>query len=117
MCQLIGLQDQHAIAKAEEPIPLLHRMAIGRHGVVIARKGADQHDQGAFRQMKVGQQPVDYLKPITGIDEDVGPAFGGTDDSLGHTDAFQGAAAGGPHRDDPPAPLSGPVDQIGCLTG
>lgn len=46
--------DQHGVAEAVEPVFFLDRMAVGLHGMPISRKGADQHDQGAFRQVEIG---------------------------------------------------------------
>ena len=49
-------------------------MLVQRHDVRIAREGADQHHQGAFGQMKVGQQQVHHPKLEARCDENVGVA-------------------------------------------
>ena len=43
------LQDQHGVAEAEKAIFLFDGHLISCHGLLIAVKSRDQHDQGAFR--------------------------------------------------------------------
>src|ERR1700742_4207373 len=53
-----GALQQAGIAIGEEAIAGFDRMRVGRAHPRGAGKGADQHEQGRFRQMEVGQQKV-----------------------------------------------------------
>ena len=109
---IFSSHHEHAIAKAIKSVSILYGMPVCRHGMLISGKSADQHDQRAFRQMKVGDQPVENLEPITGINENAGPSLSRLHPAVRQPDAFQCPAAGRSHRDNPSAPLPCPVEQI-----
>ncbi len=52
-------QDQHRIAKGKEAILFLHSYAVSFHGLFVTIESGHQHDQGAFRQVEVGDQASD----------------------------------------------------------
>ena len=81
--------------------------------MLVAGEGADQHNQGALRQMEVGDQSVQYLKLVARIDKDVGVALLLVQrQALFGAQRLEGAAAGGAHRDDPLAVCLSLVDQV-----
>ena len=53
-----GSQDQHRIAEGKEAVLFLYGNFIGSHGLFVAVEGRDQHDEGAFRQVEVGDQAI-----------------------------------------------------------
>ena len=65
--------------------------------------------------MEVGDEGVDALERITGIDEDVGIAGTGGQGAVGGGGAFQGAHGGGADADDPAAVFAGGVDDLGAF--
>ena len=76
------LQDEHRISEGEKPVALLHGLTVSGHDGFVACEGGNQHDQGAFRQMKVGDQAVDYVKLIAGLDKNIGVSFARTNPSV-----------------------------------
>ena len=42
---------------------------VGIHNVVIPGKGRHQHNKGAFRQVKIGDESIDALPLVAGIDK------------------------------------------------
>ena len=62
-----GSQDQHRIAEGKEAVLFLYCNFIGSHGLFVAVEGRDQHDEGAFRQVEVGDQAINVLS-VTGGD-------------------------------------------------
>ena len=81
--------------------------------MIIAGKRRNQHDQGAFRQMEVGNQRIDALELVTGIDEDICPAFCLADFTEEGRDTFQRPAAGSADCDDTAAVFLGFIDTGG----
>ena len=57
-----GSQDQHRIAEGKEAVLFLYGNFIGSHGLFVAVEGRDQHDEGAFRQVEVGDQAIDAVE-------------------------------------------------------
>ena len=45
------------------------------HNMIVAGKRRNEHNQRTFRKMEVGDQSVDALKRISGIDKDICPAI------------------------------------------
>ena len=88
---------------------------VSGHGLVIAVERGNQHDQGAFRQVEVGDQAVNGFQLDAGIDEDAGVAAARYDLAVLGPDGFQRAAARGAHGDDAVACSAGLVDEIGSL--
>ena len=82
-----------------------------------ARQGGDQHDEGALRQVKVGDKAVHDLEAVAGVDEDVGPARLGLHMPVLRRPALDGPAGGGAHADDPAPGGLGAVDEVRCLLG
>ena len=70
----ISLLNKHRITKAEKAILFLYSDLIGGHGLVITVECGDQHDQGAFREVEIGDETVDGFQLDAGIDEDAGVA-------------------------------------------
>lgn len=70
---------QHSIAKGEETVLLCHSYLIGVHGLFVAVQGGHQHDQGALRQMEVGDQTVDAVELHPRVQEDGGVAAASLD--------------------------------------
>ena len=82
--------------------------------MLIAGKGADQHDQGALRQVEVGNQAIQHLELVARIDKDVGVArLLVQRQTLTGSQCFQRAAAGGTHSNHPSALLFGLIDEVG----
>src|SRR5690554_4965552 len=71
--------NEHGVPVTEKAIAFRHRLLIRRHGVVMAREGAHQHDQGGFGQMKVGDHCVHCLEPVTRVNKNIGLALEGPD--------------------------------------
>ena len=96
----ILLQNQHGIAKTKETIFLFYGHFIGRHGLFVAVQRGHQHDEGALRQVEVGDEAVDAVELDTRVQEDGGVATAGFDLAILGGNGFQGAAAGGSNRND-----------------
>ena len=116
--------QQHGIAIAEEAVALSDRMGIGGLHEIEPDEGRHQHQQGGFRQMKVGDQLVNHLKaiarpvewlatlptglhppPATAVAPPVATAatVSIVIDSTMRGRTFQCAQAGCTHRDHPPS--------------
>ena len=78
-------------------------------------QGRHQHDQRALRQVEIGDQRVNALEGIAGINEDVGPAGSGGQAAILPGKALQGTAGSGAHGDDPAAVFLGLADDAGGL--
>ena len=65
-----GLLDEHTVAEGKEPILIPHRLLISPHNVFFTREGAYKHYQGAFGKVEIGDQSINSLEFITGINED-----------------------------------------------
>ena len=61
--------------------------------------------------MEVGDQPVQHLEPVAGIDENVRPTGGGGHGAILGGPTFDGAAGGGADADDPSAAALGLIDE------
>ena len=77
-------------------------MLVQRLNVLVPGKGADQHHQRAFGQVKVGQQQIHHLKLKARGDKDVGIARG----VAAGGPRLQRAHAGGAHRQHPAPALA-----------
>jgi hypothetical protein len=100
----IGLvsKDEHGVAVAEESIALLDRCGVGAQDAVASSEpagigeGADEHEQGGFGQVKVGDEGVDDPEPERGMDEEAGFTGGGEEPvGLLRGDVFEDAHGGG----------------------
>ena len=60
-------------------IAICHCMPVSCHGLAVAGKSAHQHDEGAFRQMEIGDQAVHHLILIARVNEDGGIIIKSTD--------------------------------------
>ena len=49
-------QNEHRITETEEAVFLFHGHLVGMHGLVVAIQCGNEHDQGALRQVEVGDQ-------------------------------------------------------------
>ena len=98
-CRLKHTLQQHGIAIAEEAVTLGDGVLVQGHDVLVAGKGAYQHQQGAFGQVEIGQQHVHHLELESRGDEDA--RFSSSLPTGGP--ALQSAHAGGAHGYDSPA--------------
>src|SRR5699024_3557894 len=71
------------------------------------------HDKCAFRQVEVGDEPVDGVQFHTRINENIRVAAARYDLAVSGPYGFQCAAAGGPHGDDPVTGGPCGVDEAG----
>ena len=67
------LYNAHGVPKRKEPIPLLYRFFIGVQHMLATRKCGYQHDEGALRQMEIGDQTVHGLEGIARVNENIRP--------------------------------------------
>ena len=65
---------EHCVSKAEKTVFFLYSNLIGIHRLLIAVESGNQHNQRAFRQMKIGNQPIYTPERKTWIDENKGLA-------------------------------------------
>lgn len=91
--------DEHRIPEGKETIPFPYRRLIGVQDVFFSGEGRNQHQQGGFRKMEIGNQAVKDFKAVAGINEDVRPAASGPDDAVFISGRFQRAAACSPDGD------------------
>lgn len=91
--------QQHGIAVGKEPVLLVNRMPIGRENAVLAGEGRNQHQQGAFWKMEIGDQGIDAADPVARENEDLGIAGKRFDRSIDNR-RFQRTQHRGPDRDD-----------------
>src|ERR1700684_4561615 len=61
---------QHAVAEREEPILRVEGMRIRASPALITDKSRKEHEQRRARLVKVGEQPVDGAKAMSGMDEE-----------------------------------------------
>src|SRR5579884_2326012 len=67
----IPVQNQHAVAVAVETIPFFDGMTVGTEYQVAPGKRRDEHQQGGFRQVEIGQQAAYDLESISRNDKQV----------------------------------------------
>ena len=67
------LSHEHRVPKGEKAVFFPHRLLVGRQHVLPPRQGGHQHDEGGLGQVEIGDEGVQHLKAVTGVDEDVGP--------------------------------------------
>lgn len=48
-------------------------LPVGRHHMVVACEGGDEHNQRALRQVEICNQPLHGLKLVAGVDENIRP--------------------------------------------
>ena len=104
---------EHCVSKAEKTVFFLYSNLIGIHRLLIAVESGNQHNQRAFRQMKIGNQPIYTPERKTWIDENIRPPAACANFSIMIAcNAFQCAAAGRSHCDHAPTLLFGILDQL-----
>ena len=108
-----SLKDSGAVAEGEEAIFLINRDLVRVERFFAPEKRRNKHNQRAFGEMKIRNQPVNTLEFIAGIDENsrvVGefPCLRGT---------FKGTAGGCAYRDNPPAASLCLLDFLGGFIG
>ena len=74
-------------------------LAVGFEDEVAGGEGADEHHQGGFGEVEVGEQGADGFEFEAGGDEEVGFAPGGDDFAVVAGDGFEGAHGGGADGD------------------
>ena len=107
--------NEHGIAKGEEPVAFFNSLMVGIHDVIVPCKGSDQHDKGAFRQMKISDKGIDAFPLVAGIDENIGIIAALAQSFPGNIGGFQRAAAGGTYGNDTVASAFGLIDEISGL--
>ena len=65
------LLDKHRIAKTEKTVLFLNRQPIDLERLFFSHKRGNEHEQCAFREMKIGNQRIDTSKAVAGIDENI----------------------------------------------
>ena len=66
--------DQHAVSVTEEAVTFLDSFPVGPEQVGSSAEGRDEHHQGRFWEVEVGQHSVHQPEFIGRIDEDIGPS-------------------------------------------
>ena len=80
--------------------------------MITAGQGADQHNQGGFRQMEVGDQSIQNLEFVSRIDEDAGFAAAALNNTWGNGSGLKCTAGSGAHCDDAAAVLFSFVNSL-----
>src|SRR5205085_7116879 len=70
----LALLDEHGVAVAEEAVVFLNGAVVSAADQLVAAERADQDEQGAARQVKVGQQGIDSAEGKWRADEKLGLA-------------------------------------------
>ena len=84
-------------------------MAVGGHDSLVTAEGGDQHQQGGFRQVEIGDQGIHHPKGVAGADEETGLSLEGRQ-VTGGGGGLQAAHARRPHRHHPTTPGMGRRD-------
>lgn len=77
--------DEHGVTIAEEAVALSDGFGVGvedefaAFGAAGGGEGADEHEEGGFGEVKVGEEGVDDFKLVGRIDEEAGFGGGGND--------------------------------------
>ena len=71
-----------------------------------------QHHQCRFRQVEIGNQAIQYLKFVTGINENLCVAAACLYNAIFIRSTLHGTAAGGSHTDNPIPCFPGIIDQL-----
>ncbi len=70
------LHNQHGVTETEEAVSLLHRVTVGLHDVVMASaKALTSMISVLSGKWEVGNESIDHLERIAGIDKDIGPSL------------------------------------------
>jgi hypothetical protein len=101
-CDVCSRPDEHGVAVAVETIAGSDGLAIGRKHLLAPGEGRDQHEQGRFRQVEVGDEIGHHAELVAGQDQQIRAAARGRDRAA-PAQAFQGAHHGGAHGHDGPA--------------
>jgi len=95
-------EDEHAVAVGVEAVALAEGLAVGFEDEFAGGEGADEHEEGALGEVEVGEEGVDDLELVGGVDEDVGAAAGGGEWFALTAEVFEGAGDGGADGHDAP---------------
>ena len=63
--------DEHCIAVTVKPEPAGYRFLIGFKHKLTAGKSGNQHEKCRFRQVKIGEQGIDNVETISGVDKNI----------------------------------------------
>ena len=99
-----------ASPKGEEAVFFLYSFGVGMQDMFPSGQSGDQHNQGGFRQMEIGDQPIQHLKAVARVDKDIGPPCGFLQRTIFGSPTLNGTAGRGTHTDDPSPVLLGLVD-------
>jgi hypothetical protein len=92
--------DEHAVAVGIEAVAFTDCLVVGLQDELAIGKGADEHEEGAFGQMKVGEEGIDHLELVGWVDENVSAPLGGFERGRVAAEVFEGAGDGRPDGDD-----------------
>ena len=95
----------------------LYSSPVRVHRLVVAEKRRNQHDKRAFRQVKIGYQPVEHLELKAGIYEYLRSALAGYYTPVKRRSGFKSAAGGSTDRDDASAFRLCFRDKLCCTLG
>lgn len=109
----MGLFDKHGIPKAEKPVTLRNRFFICVQYMFPPRESGNQHHQGAFRQVEIGDQTVHGLEGVAGINKNLRPFGFGFKCAVIIDEGFQRAAGGGADAEDSAAAAPGFIENGG----
>ena len=90
-------------------------MAVGVHGIIITRKGADKHYKCAFGQVEISDNAVHTFKGVPGVDKNGCIARAFFYFAILRGNAFNRSAGGGAYTDYPAAAFLGFIYYLGRL--
>lgn len=93
-------EDEHAVAVGVEAVFFADGLVVGFEDEFAGGEGADEHEEGAFGEVEVGEEGVDDVELVGRVDEDVGAAGGGFEGGAVAAEVFEGAGDGGADSDD-----------------
>ena len=108
-----AVRKEHGIAETEKAVLFLNRNFVGVQHMLPSGESGNQHNQGTFRQMEIGDQPVHGLEFVPRIDENIRPFGARSEGTVRLHQRFQGAAGGGAHANNAPALFPGFIQKSG----
>src|SRR5271165_6220715 len=107
-------QNQHCVAIAEEAVTAANCLEISLTDQLDSNQGADQNQQAAARQVKIGDERVQSAKDVSRPDEQAGIARERGERSLTlRSGCLEGACRGGADGHDPTAAGAASTEYLG----
>jgi len=72
-----ALLNQHAVPVGVKAVAFGYGVVVGAEDVFFSSQCADQHQERRLGQMEVGEQSLDQLEFVAGVDEEIGFAGAG----------------------------------------